>query len=258
MFTLILTGIILPSTPPACHAGPVVAEEAFNDTTVGLNGWEQAQMPANKDDPIQVKYRGAGGNKDGFARFKDASGDSTYLSAPGKTSFVGDYTTAGIKAISYDHKVIQGTLGAKLDHYEVILEGKDGLTATWLGPREQSTTFTDPSDKMMYQHTGWVNVTVPLTGFTSDHWNVEADPNGKLDSAQVFADILSDVKHLYIRIEGVDNSGVGGVDIDGIDNIVVKTTVPEPGSLALAGVTLGGVCVESWRRWRKRGVTPDR
>jgi hypothetical protein len=65
--------------------------------------------------------------------------------------------------------------------------------------------------------------------------------------------LLQDVTGLQIQMEIVGNThpGVTKTDVEGIDNIVLKT-VPEPAGLTLACVSLLGMGAKAWRRWRRR------
>lgn len=218
---LTVPGLALFLAPPACQAGDVtIAKSTFDNS---LDGW-------TSNTPAQITHADTGGNPGGYVRFVDASSASTYISAPNK--FLGDYATLGLEntgVITFDHKIFDSTEVVKYGPYRVYLFGNNGVEATWTGPEPVVTDGKTP----------WVTVTAPL--IQSDGWQV---------TGGTWSELMQDVTGLRIQMGIVDNRG-GGTDVEGIDNVFLKT-VPEPTGMTLAGVSLFGMSVSAWRRWRKR------
>jgi hypothetical protein len=219
----LVPGIVVLSTPVGARAGGVIASSNFNDDT--LDGW-------TSNTPSEVKAAKTGGNTGGYARFVDGGGVPiyTYISAP--STFFGDYAAlskGGGGVIQFDHKIFDSGNGDTYNPYSIFLSGPGG-SATWTGLAPVVTNFTTP----------WVTVIAPLV--QSDGWKVDTGS---------WAALLQNVTQLEITIELVDNDhkGASSADVEGIDNIMLRT-VPEPAGLALAGIALLAPGVTAWKRWR--------
>jgi hypothetical protein len=229
---------LLPCSP-AFGGGVVVASSVFN---TGRNGWTGIVVASDGtvsnnagvtwNDPTQPPHYQ--GNPGGFLLFDDSTSDAgvSYVVAPAK--FLGNYYGLGLAqagVLSFDHKIFSSGTGDTYDKYQVKLTGGTGgdITALWTGPLPTITNFT----------TDWETVNVPLN--FPNNWKVTGGS---------FGDLLKNVTGMDIRIELVDNDhpNASRKDIEGIDNVFLRS-VPEPGSLTLAGVCLGGLSI--WRQWRK-------
>jgi hypothetical protein len=75
---------------------------------------------------------------------------------------------------------------------------------------------------------------------------VEAD--WKLESG-TWKGLLADVTELQIPIELVTNDAIpGDTDHEGIDNVILSSSAPEPASLALLGSGIAGLVGFAFRR----------
>jgi hypothetical protein len=240
-----ILGAIIPAfailfLSPDCRAGSVVAQETFSTAgSVGSpDGWTSSNDPQSQiTNPL--KDGNTGGPSDGYARFKDNAGTTTFLVAPANSAFLGDYDLTKLQktgVISFDHKIFDSGPDSGYAHFEVELIGRHG-SALWTGP-----VATAGSNGV----SPWVTVVAPLYA-TSDWVVTSNDPN----DPTTFANILHDVTGLEIRMELVSNPGGAGADIEGIDNIYLEA-IPEPGSLTLAGIGCLAASFRTWRLWRKR------
>ncbi len=227
--------------PLPCRAGSIAAT-TFSD---GLDSWTAVDVTASGNNTTQtgVSYVSSGGNPGGYASFNDAAsaGGTTYLVAP--SSFLGNYEQKGLDgfgSISFDHIITASGKGDTFDNYEIILSGpgSNPVTATWIGtmPVLTNTGTTQNPDFT----TPWVTETAPLI---QSMWTV---------TGGTWVGLLENVASLEIRVELVDNnhSGVSSTDTEGIDNIVLSTTVPEPRSLIMAVAGFSFVGFMTWRRRR--------
>jgi hypothetical protein len=192
--------------PHASQAG-IIAGSTFG---TNLDGW-------TSNTPSQISWSKTGGNPGGFVLFEDETGDWTVLDAPAK--FLGSYSALNtVGTISFDHKIISETDIASFSPYEVDLSGPGG-SATWTGATPTGLT-------------GWVTVNVPLV---QSDWHLNSG---------TWAGLLANVAQLQIPIELVTNqSSPGDVDHEGIDNVALSSSAPEPASLTLIGsgiAALGG------------------
>jgi hypothetical protein len=249
-----LLAAMLPfAVPTASWAGTFIARSTFNTSA---NGWTSDTMSGSTVMSTNggVAFQATGGNLGGYLAFDDTNSGSgtSYVIAPSK--FLGDYNTlapaSGGVQLMFDHKIFQGGNKDPIDATQVRITGADGLTAVWTGTPPATTKFK--VGNTTFQQSDWVTSTVDFD--YSSQWHV--DGVGSAGQAAAFVEILNDVTDLKIRIELVDNNGFAPGDLEGIDNVLLRP-VPEPGSLALAGVGLCGVGANAWRRWRKRRAAGD-
>jgi hypothetical protein len=200
--------------PHSTQAG-IIAESTF-DTS--LDGW-------TSNTPSQISWSKTGGNPGGFMLFEDATGDSTVVDAP--SAFLRNYSALnGVGTISFDDKVIAETGIQSISPYEIDLSGPGG-SATWTGATPKGVT-------------GWVTLNVPL---------VQSD--WKIDSG-TWKGLLANVTQLQIPIELVTNDTIpGDTDHEGIDNVILSSSAPEPASLTLIG---SGITVLAGCAIRRRGI----
>jgi PEP-CTERM motif len=200
-------------SPQASRAG-IIAESTFD---TGLDGW-------TSNTPSQISWSKTGGNTGGFILFEDETNDWTVVNAP--SAFLGNYTALnGVGTISFDHKIIAETGIQSLSPYEIDLSGPGG-SATWTGATPKGVT-------------GWVTLNVPLV---KSDWTINSGTwNG----------LLANVTQLQIPVELVTNDTIpGDTDHEGIDNVILSSSAPEPTSLTLIGSGIAGIGGLSMRRRR--------
>jgi hypothetical protein len=190
--------------PQISRAG-IIAESTF-DTS--LDGW-------TSNTPSQISWSKTGGNPGGFISFEDTTNDWTVVNAP--ATFLGNYSALNsVGTISFDHKIIAETGIQSLSPYEVDLSGLGG-SATWTGATPKGVT-------------GWVTLNVPLV---QSDWTINSG---------TWTGLLADVTQLQIPIELVTNDTIpGDTDHEGIDNVILSSSAPEPASLTLLGAGMGGL-----------------
>jgi len=175
----------------------------------GLDGW-------TSNTPAQIVWVSAGGNPDGYVRFEDATGDSTAIFAPSK--FLGDWSTLDATGIiSFDHKIFSTGGGFIFLPYRIDIAGPGG-SAFWEGE-----TPNGPTDwPLTPDHTATAQLSEDIWSITSGSWS----------------NLLADITELRIQVELVDNTGSGGGDVAGIDNIHLT---PIPSAVWLFGAGLLGL-----------------
>jgi hypothetical protein len=210
--------------PHAGRAG-IIAQSTF-DTS--LDDW-------TSNTPSQVTWSKSGGNPDGFMLFEDATGASTVVDAP--AAFLGnDSALNGVGTISYDDKIIAETGIQSISPYEIDLSGPGG-SATWTGATPKGVT-------------GWVTLNVP---FDEADWKINSG---------TWTGLLADVTQLQIPIELVTNDTIpGDTDHEGIDNVILSSSAPEPTSFAILGsgiIALATTVVPTaFRCFRAQGRSKD-
>jgi hypothetical protein len=246
----VAAGVLLLAASRASAGGvTVVAHSTFHD---GAEGWTSFALASDGtksgggvawNDPTPPGS--LQGNPGGFLLFQDANAGpgTSYIKAP--DAFLGNYYSSGLAqagVLRFDDKIFSSGKDDKYDNYQVKLIGgpKDADVAVWTGSmppvKDHVTDWDTVSVPLYYSATPGAN---PTSG-----WTVVSGS---------FAALLRDVKEVDIRIELVNNNvpGASSDDVEGIDNVYLSA-VPEPGSLTLAGVGLGGFGLSAWRRWRKR------
>jgi hypothetical protein len=190
--------------PQISRAG-MIAESTFN---TNLDGW-------TSNTPSQISWSKTGGNPGGFVLFEDETGDWTVLDAPAK--FLGNYSALNnFGTISFDHKIIAETGIQSLSPYEIDLSGPGG-SATWTGATPKGVT-------------GWLTLNVPLV---QSDWTINSG---------TWTGLLADVTQLQIPIELVTNDAIpGDTDHEGIDNVILSSSAPEPASFALLSLGIAGL-----------------
>jgi len=201
--------------PRVSRAG-IIAESTF-DTS--LDGW-------TSNTSSQISWSKTGGNPGGFILFEDTTNAWTVVDAP--SAFLGNYSALNdVGTISFDHKIIAETGIQSLSPYEVDLSGPGG-SATWTGATPTGVT-------------GWVTVNVPLV---KSDWTINSG---------TWSGLLANVTQLQVPMELVTNDTIpGDTDHEGIDNVILSSSAPEPASLTLIGsgvATLGG-----WTIRRRRSA----
>jgi len=204
--------------PQISRAG-IIAESTFNTS---LDGWAS-------NTPSQISWSKTGGNPGGFILFEDTTNDWTVVNAP--ATFLGNYSALNsVGTIAFDHKIIAETGIQSLSPYEVDLSGPGG-SATWTGATPKGVT-------------GWVTLNVPLV---QSDWTINSG---------TWTGLLADVTQLQIPIELVTNDTIpGDTDHEGIDNVILSSSAPEPASLTLIGTGIAAIGGFAIRRRRIKNAT---
>jgi len=208
----------------------IIAESTFDSS---LDGW-------TSNTPAQVSFSASGGNPGGYARFVDATADTTDIFAP--PEFLGNYAALGVQSISYDFQIFaetniipDATTGFGVNPYALGISGPGG-SAYWEGPFPPGGA--NPSLPYPYP-TGWISVNAPIAASMPPGWTLQSGS---------WSALLDDVTTMGILIELVTNQDPAtDTDIEGVDNVVLSAAVPEPSTIVLLGAGLIGL---GWLRCR--------
>jgi hypothetical protein len=166
-----------------------------------------------------LAFVSTGGNGGGFLQQTDLDLSDMFVSAPAK--FLGDLSSFLDGTLSFDARQVSGN-GEKYAPFGfvTIFNGGNAISADIAGPEAPSidwTTFT---------------VTLDAASFGT--------------TSAAVADVLSNVTMMMVQLE----SQIGVVEVTGMDNFRLVSTVPEPSTLALGVIGIAGAIFT-----RRRAVT---
>jgi hypothetical protein len=200
----------------AAHASAATISSTFDSNA---DGW----IAVDPTSDYTASWQGSGGNPGGFLLGNESNplGGTGYFIAPSK--FLGNLSAYSGGTLSYDLKVIGGSISNFFEDVDVKITGGAG-TALW------SSTFIPVGND-------WFTLQVQLTQVNFTGGNLAA--------------ILANVTKFEIRGELISGS-----ESEGLDNVLLATpAVPEPSTWAMMILGFAGVGFLAYRRRKQVALT---
>lgn len=253
---------------PAAWAGSPTIVSTFD---TDLEGWTAQGLLVDtgnlfsplslQENPTDIAHdAGAGafgGNPGGFAHFlDDVDEPGSFASAP--AAFLGDLSGYIGGTFSFEHRLFdEGSDATSIAPYAIaFLSGDPGDVG--LGNLNlDAYVAIFPGPDLGDADTGWVEVSAELTSGNMTPINAvdlglfdvslagQTAGDFGLTTNASFEDVMSDVTHILLSFELVDNNSTQTSEDGGIDNVRLEA-IPEPGSLVLLG--LAGLALVRRRR----------
>ena len=206
--------------------GAIDAEATTIQSTFGADadGWGAVELNNDLGNPppiivtYPVDWSATGGNPAGFISRTDIASNWLMFSAPAK--FLGDLSAFYGGTLAYDLR--DSPIGTTVYPGVVLVGGS-------------ATLFYDTAPP----GSAWTNRTIPLS---PTGWRLNDYRNGSAPSPAEMMSVLSSVSAIYIDADWTLNN-----DVTGLDNVSL-TTIPEPSSLSLLGISAISLLVFARRR----------
>lgn len=234
----LLAGVFLLAGSPAAQGAALSTFAANSEGWTTLRfadtGFPDFNSIGGTDAPI---HSAAGGNPGGRISIQDPTAGWQYFSAP--AAFLGDQSGALGQNLTFDMIRLDANFIAALAPQGPLVAATNGTTVL-----VYSGAFSVPVTS------GWTNYSVALS---AGNWRVNT-PLGAVATAGQLSAVFGNLTGLYLDADffaGAAAAGQGVPETIGLDNVNLPgstSSVPEPSSLALVGLSVAVLGVRARRK----------